>query len=260
MNSIPFSVVIPTVCRPDLLRCVRSIFHQNYACPIQILIGVDVDKYSNLTEFKLVLDTECPSHIDIFWLNLDYSTSKRHGGLHACYFGGSLRTALSFLAKYEHVMYLDDDDWLHPDHFISISKLFPENDWGFAYCMYADSNLSKGLLVDHLESVGVNKGIYKNEFGGFVRPSGMVINKLRLIHLLTIWSFSLSIKGDGEDRIFFSELKKFKGDCTEEATVYYSMDPNDDAHSFRLKYLNDNNINFNSEQKNYSLHSENFGK
>jgi len=249
----PISIVIPTVCRPELIRCVRSIFSQTFENPIQILIGVDKDLYLNSEDYKQLLTNECPKHISISWIDLGYSTSQRHGGPHSCFFGGSLRTALSFLAQYEHVMYLDDDDWLHPDHLLSISKYLPEYEWVFSYSIYANSNASSGLFIDMIESVGVDKGLYKDSFGGFVRPSGLLINKIKLIHLLVIWSFSLSSKGDGEDRVFFSELRKHKGICTEGSTVYYSLDPNDEAHNIRLNYLHKNNIKITGEIKNNSL-------
>jgi hypothetical protein len=249
----PISIVIPTVCRPELIRCVRSIFSQSFENPIQILIGVDIDLFSISEDYKQLLNNECPKHISISWIDLGYSTSQRHGGPHSCFFGGSLRTALSFLAQYEHVMYLDDDDWLHPNHLLSISKYLPENEWVFSYSIYANSNNNSGLYTDLIESVGVNKGIYKDQFGGFVRPSGLVINKIKLVHLLGLWSLSISAKGDGEDRLFFSEMRHFKGACTEEATVYYSIDPNDEAHPIRLKYLEQNNISYIESQKNSSI-------
>ena len=231
------AIVICTVCRESLLRAVASIYAQTHTGPIQVLIGVDVDQFGHEAQLLEAITQECPSHIQVNWINLGYSTSARHGGVHSCFFGGSLRTSLSFLANAKYVMYLDDDDWLAPTHCADILKAIEGKAWAFAYSVYADGNTSQGICVDGLESVGVGKGIYAERFGGFVRPSGMALDKTQVPQLLHLWSASPFPTGDGEDRLIFDHLRHLDHGCTGQASVYYALDPKDGAHTTRLQFI-----------------------
>jgi tetratricopeptide (TPR) repeat protein/ADP-heptose:LPS heptosyltransferase len=227
-QTYSIAIVIATVCRLN---------------SIQILIGVDQDINNNFLIIKQILDDECPNNIKIIWLNLGYSTSKRHGGVHDCYFGGSLRSALSMLANSELVMYLDDDDWLHCNHISNVMKVIDNNSWAFAYSIYSDSNKGIGICIDELESVGVDKGIFAKSHGGFVRPSGLLINKIKLMHILYLWSCSPYDSGDGEDRLIFEKLRLEPHACTNIPSVYYSLDRKDGMHSVRIEFIKSKNIN-----------------
>jgi hypothetical protein len=230
------AVVLPTMCRDSLIRAVQSIYAQNYPGTIQILVGVDFDPENRSSDLCKALDS-APENVTLTWLDLHYSTSKRHGGVHDCLFGGSLRSALTLLANAEIVVYLDDDDWLHPDHISQVMTAIDGKTWAFAYSIYADGNTGESLCADEIESVGVDKGVYKEQFGGFVRPSGLAINKMKLLHLVHLWSCSPFPSGDGEDRLIFDRLRGEEHACTGNATVYYAIDPKDGMHLSRLAYM-----------------------
>lgn len=236
------SIVLVTVCRDSLLRAVRSIFAQTFPGSMQVLVGVDRDPNDRATALEAELRAACPPHISMTWINLGYSTAKKYGGVHKCSFGGSLRSALTFLANSEYVMYLDDDDWLKENHVELILKVIPGKKWAYSYSIYADGNLSQGLCPDEWESVGVGKGAYKAKFGGFVRPSGMAINKLEMLDIVHLWSCSPTSRGDGEDRLVFSHLRGESNACTEQPTVYYSLDPRDGMHPVRVQYMQSKGI------------------
>src|SRR5262249_10922795 len=112
----PFAVavVIPTVRRGSLVRAVRSVYAQDIAGTIQVLIGIDqpLGDGSALTQ----IERECPAHCLLSVFDLGYSTSVRHGGLHPSHDGGVLRTLLSYAAHSRYVAYLDDDNWWAPNH------------------------------------------------------------------------------------------------------------------------------------------------
>lgn len=247
------AIVICTVCRESLLRAISSIYAQAYDGRIQILVGVDVDSFGHESELHDAIMQECPEHIQINWINLGYSTSKRHGGIHSCYFGGSLRTSLSFLANSRYVMYLDDDDWLAPDHCTQIMHAIQGKKWAFAYSIYSDSNTSRGICVDALESLGVDQGIYSERFGGFVRPSGLMVDKMQVSQILHLWSSSPFPTGDGEDRLIFDQLRNMDHSCTGNATVYYSLDPKDSAHITRMQFIKSRGLDINLASKDGSV-------
>jgi len=231
------AVVVPTVCRDSLIRAVHSAYRQNYSGRIQVLVGVDFDAQMRSDKLHQELNGALPENATLTWLDLHYSTSKRHGGVHDCFFGGSLRSALTLLADARIVVTLDDDDWLHPDHIAQVLGAIEGKTWAFAYSMYADGNTGEGLCVDEIESVGVDRGVYRQEFGGFVRPSGLAINKMKLLHLVHLWSCSNFPTGDGEDRLIFDRLRGEKHGCTGNATVYYALDPKDSMHKTRLAFM-----------------------
>ncbi|HJV90388.1 MAG TPA: hypothetical protein VJ623_08800 [Holophagaceae bacterium] len=232
------SVVVVTVCRDSLYRSIRSIFTQDFEGTIQILIGVDVERFGSISQIMEALARECPPRITLTCINPGYSTSARHGGVHSCWFGGSLRTALSFLASSELVAYLDDDDWYQPQHLRLLHKAIQGKSWAFTLSNYADPNNDRILGPDKIESLGPNKGVFKDKFGGFVRPSALLLNKINLLHILHLWSFSPFPSGDGEDRLIFNELLKFHdyGE-TGVPTVNCALDPADGMHAFRLQSL-----------------------
>jgi hypothetical protein len=146
-------------------------------------------------------------------------------------------------------MYLDDDDWLGVSHCEDVMQAVQNKTWAFAYCYYADGNLSEPICVDLLESVGVNRGIFKERYGGFVRPSGLLINKMRLSPILHLWSEAAFQGGDGEDRLIFSRIKDLEHGCTGHATVFYAIDPKDEFHPVRLEYIKTQGKRFKSDFK-----------
>ncbi|WP_297369870.1 glycosyltransferase family 2 protein [Acidocella sp.] len=247
------AIAIATVCRPSLLRAVRSVFAQSPDLRLQVLIGVDADLFGAGPALRDVIARETPANVTVTWVDPGYSTSRRHGGPHACGYGGALRTVLSFLADARHVMYLDDDDWLAPSHCADIIAVLPGHKWAFAYSIYADGASARGLAVDELESVGVGRGVFAERFGGFVRPSGLALDKLALLHILHLWACSPFEGGDGEDRLIFTQLKDQPHACTGKATIFYALDPKDGMHPQRCAFIARRGGVFESEQKKYSL-------
>lgn len=231
------AVVMVTICRDSLLRAVRSVFAQDYDKSIHLLIGVDVDKFGRSEEMRATLSAECPSNVHMTWLEPGYSTSRRNGGIHACHFGGALRTILTFLANAPVVAYLDDDDWYGPQHLVRIVEAIKGKSWAYSLCYYADGDSGTALCVDELESVGVDAGIYKERFGGFVRPSALAIDKTRLAFVLHLWSEALGPGGDGEDRLVFDQLRNQPHGSTSTPTVYYALDPHDGMHGVRVRFM-----------------------
>lgn len=243
------AVVLLTTCRASLARAVRSVFEQRLDRRIQLLIGVDRDPHRQLDSLLAALVPDCPPHVSLSLINLGYSTSQRHGGVHACYYGGSLRSALTLLADSQVVAYLDDDDWYKPDHCASLLRAIDGHKWAYAYSVYADGNSGQELCVDGLESVGVDQGLYATRFGGFVRPSALAIDKLQLLHIVHLWSCAAFAAGDGEDRLLFEQLRREPHGCTGSATVCCALDPSDALHAQRLQFMRERGVQYSGGAK-----------
>lgn len=245
------AVAIVTTCRASLARALRSVFRQRLdgGIRIQVLVGVDVDPHGRLGALLDEVMPECPAHVTVSLINLGYSTSRRHGGPHASFYGGSLRSSLTLLADARVVVYLDDDDWFKPDHCAHILRAIEGRKWAFAYSIYADGNTGREWCVDELESVGVGRGIHAERFGGFVRPSGLAIDKLQLLHIVHLWSCAAFAGGDGEDRLVFEQLRREPHGCTGMATVCCALDPNDALHALRVDFMRSRGVDYQGEAK-----------
>ena len=213
------AVVISTILRPTLRQTVRSVFAQDLQGRIQIMIGVDKGR-----DDHGILDTlrgECPSHIALSVVDMGYSTSQRHGGLYSNYCGGSLKTALSYLANSRRVAYVDDDNWWAPDHLSSLLSAIEGKSWAYSLRTYVDAKLDEVLCRDDWESVGPGRGVYVPGFGGFVDTNCYMLDKIACHDILPVWSMTRFEKGVGEDRMIFERIKSLPCGATGRYTVFY---------------------------------------
>jgi hypothetical protein len=235
------AVVVPTILRPSLLQAVRSLFAQDLDGRVHILVGVDVAEGD--PGILDVLAGECPAHMHLSILDPGYSTSVRHGGLHSNGFSGALRTILSYLANSRYVAYLDDDNWVAPDHLSSLMQAIGDADWAYSRRWFVDAQAGSPLCVDDWESVGPGAGVYAEQYGGFVDPSSLMIDKLKCPEILPLWSIGPFADGSGEDRLVFEALRSNKhGIATGRATSFYRMHARDAMHLQRLQVMRERGI------------------
>lgn len=236
-GPVDVAVVLPTVLRPTLTRAVESVYAQDFSGRIQLLVGIDVVR-GDPGQLE-ALRARCPSHIDMTVFDLGYSTSVRHGGPHACAFGGALRTILSFAARARIVAYLDDDDWYAPDHLSSLRTALDDKAWAYSLSWYVNPWNDEPMCVDRFESAGPGAGVYAAKLGGFVRGPCLMLDKLRCQPLLHCWSQAMFASGDGEDRLVFAALKQAFPEfgTSDVATVYCPIKPDDEMHERRLAYI-----------------------
>lgn len=216
------AVVLPTILRPSLLRAARSVFAQNFQGRLHLLIGVDVA----LGDRALLdaLAAECPPHVMMTVVDPGYSTSARHGGMHSNYFSGSLRTALSYLANSRHVAYLDDNDWFGANHLTALKTAIEGKSWAWSgrWVVHPDQWV---ICRDEWDSVGPGKGINAERFGGFVQPSGLMLDMKECHFIVPLWSMAAFADGSGEDRLIFDQLRRSgPGGATGQFTSFCTLD------------------------------------
>ena len=233
------AVVMPTVLRPHLRQALQSVYTQDVGGTIQILVGIDkaLGNRSLLDE----LIAAAPAHIHVTVIDPGYSTSMRHGGMHSCFYGGALRTVLSYLANSRYVAYLDDDDWFAPDHLSSLLRAVQGRAWAYSLRWYGHPEQARGLCIDRWESRGPQQGVYAAS-GGFVAPSCLMLDKIQCAMALSLWSVSPFSEGDGEDRLILGALANQACAGTGKATSFYTLDPNDGNHALRLKWMRDSGV------------------
>ena len=230
------AVVIPTVLRPSLLRAVRSVYRQRLDGRVQLLIGVDRPLGSR--ELLRAIAEERLDFVDVDVLDPGYSTARANGGLYSCAFGGSLRSALTLLANARHVAYLDDDNWIGPDHLAVLLETVAGAAWAWCRRWMVDPRTERPICIDEWESVGPDAGVFNLRFGGFVDTNCLMIDKLACHHVLPEWAVSTFENGGGEDRRVFDALRRnHTGRGTRRATTYYVVNESDGMHPARVKWF-----------------------
>jgi hypothetical protein len=219
------AVVVPTILRPSLLKAARSVYAQEFAGRIQLLVGVDVAEGD--PSVLEALRADCPRDVALTVLDLGYSTSTRHGGLHSNHNGGALRTILSFAANAPRVAYLDDNDWWGRDHLAGLcATLEAGHDWAFSLRWIVDPATGWPVCPDQWDSVGPGRGSDQARFGGFCSPSTLMLDKRACARMLHLWSEAPFADGSGEDRLVFDALSKgFKGAGSGLHTAFTTLSP-----------------------------------
>jgi hypothetical protein len=230
------AVVLQTIVRPSVERAIRSVFAQDLNARIHLLIGVD-KRVGSRSLLDRVLSS-CPPNIEVTLFDPGYSTSARHGGVHSNYFGGALRTILTFAANSPYVAYLDDDDWYEPRHLSSLLNAIRGHQWAFSLRSFVNPHNIETMCVDTIENVGPYRGVYAS-WGGFACPSSLMIDKLACAAILHLWSEAGTPRGDAEDRVFFSALCRHTNSYGETglATVNCVIKPEDSNHHIREKII-----------------------
>ncbi len=228
------AVVIPTVLRPSLLRAVDSVFSQDFAGTLHLLIGVD-----KATSGRDVLDRlagKRPDNVFITILDPGFSTSQRHGGLWPAHDGGALRTVLSYLAHSRFIAYLDDDNWWAPNHLTSLREAIEGKGWAFSRRWFTLPDSDLALCEDIWESVGPGGGEYAAVFGGWSDPNTIMIDKVLCEPVLRGWCHPIpgeSTAMSADRRVFHNLKETYAWAETGRATVYYQLNPNDPEHPNR---------------------------
>lgn len=215
------AVVLPTVVRPSLEHSLECIYAQEGVESVQILIGVDKPQMDSAF-ISEVLERR-PAHVSALLLELPYSTSARHEGVHSARDGGSLRAILTLMAHSRHVAYLDDDNTWTPDHLERLLEAIRGKAWAFSHRFLIDEDTGENYGPDLWHSVGVDKGAFASR-GGFVDPNCLMVDSVRTAPVIGRWASSGSVKpGSPADRFLFAGLRGAPHGVVAEPTVYYKI-------------------------------------
>ena len=234
-----FAVVMPSILRPTISDAIESVFAQDFAGRVQLLIGVDRPAGDAQT-----IDQICrivPSRHAVTMFYPGYSTSRRHGGLHPSWDGGALRTILSYLANSRYLAYLDDDNWYAPSHLTSLHGAIQGFDWAYALRWFVHPRSRQPICVDRWESVGPTPRGTMVDPAGWVDPNCFAIDKFACEAVLRWWGIprrNTDRAMDADRNVFDILSTEFRGRGTGEATIFYALDESDrHRHPFRLQMI-----------------------
>ena len=213
------AVIMATVVRPTISDALRSVYAQQFAGRIQILVGID--RWEGQRTLLDALLAECPSNVAVTTVDLGYSTSVRHGGLYPSSFGGALKTILTYAANSRYVAYLDDDNVYLPTHLATLRCAIEGKDWAFSLRQFVDGDSGELLCADTWESMGPGRGVYARAQGGFVDTNCYLIDKLVCPELFLEWANTRFQGGTGGDRQILQRLLDRPWGTNDAHTVLY---------------------------------------
>jgi len=205
------AIVTPSIGQDTLTQCLLSVQKQEYE---DIVHYVFIDGYEHKENIINQISFEQPD-VPIKTVTLEENVGKG-------WYGHRVYSACSFLVNADAICYLDEDNWIEPDHVkLLVEKLQNGNQW--AYSLRKIYN-QKGKLVceDNCESLG-KWPVYFNGEVHHIDTSSYIIRRDIAVSIGHAWYGQW-----GADRQFFHNLKQHfsQYECTNKHTLCYRLDNN----------------------------------
>jgi len=219
------AVVTPTIASEHLAKCIDSVDKQTYE-DIVHYVFIDGCQYEPKAREILVGSSKTRM------IELEENVGKG-------WYGHRVYAACSFLVNADVICYLDEDNFLDPDHVKSVVKKLEEgNDWVYSLRKVVDKN-GKFLCEDNCESLG-DWPVYFNPEVFHIDTSCFAVRRDVAVRIGHAWYGQW-----GADRQFFSALKKHfnKHSCTKKYTTNYRLAGNENSVNEDF-FIEGNGVNF----------------
>lgn len=218
------AVVTPTIGTEYLSKCLES---------------VDNQTYENLTHYVFLDGKEHEKHI---WYQLEgaskVKTVRLEENIGKGWYGHRVYAACSFLVNADIICYLDEDNWIEPDHVEKLVKEIQQgNDWAYSLRKIYDKE-GNYLCEDNCESLG-KWPVFFDQSVHHIDTSSFAVKRDVAINIGHAWYGQW-----GADRKFFYNLAKYfpKFSCSRTHSLCYRLDGN--AGSVKPEFFEEgNNIN-----------------
>ena len=202
------AVVTPTIASEHLAKCIDSVDKQTYE-DLTHYIFIDGCQYEPKAREILVGSSKTRM------IELEENVGKG-------WYGHRVYAACSFLVNADVICYLDEDNFLDPNHVESVVKKLEEgDDWVYSLRKVVDKN-GKFLCEDNCESLG-KWPVYFNPEVHHIDTSCFAVRRDVAVRIGHAWYGQW-----GADRQFFNALKtNFTNyGCTNTNSVAYRLDGN----------------------------------
>jgi glycosyltransferase involved in cell wall biosynthesis len=226
------AVVTPTIASEHLTKCIDSVDKQTYE-DIVHYIFIDGCQYEPKAREILVGSSKTRM------IELEENVGKG-------WYGHRVYAACSFLVNADVICYLDEDNFLEPNHIETVVKKLQEgNDWVYSLRNIHDKE-GKFLCEDNCESLG-KWPVYFNPEVHHIDTSCFAIRRDVAVHIGHAWYGQW-----GADRQFFGALKNHfpKYSCTNQYTTNYRLDGNENSVNEEF-FIEGNKINSEKYQGNF---------
>ena len=205
------TIVTATVGSKFLQQNIESVTNQTYK-NIQHYLVVDGDEHEDKVRDQLLIEH---NNFDIDILVLPKPTGREQ------YNGHRIYGAATFLAEGDYICYLDEDNWIEPNHIESLVNSIEDDSFSCSLRKIVDQD-GKFICNDDCESLGNWKSII-NDY--FIDVNCFFLPKNIALQLAPIWYRRARHPDDQPevDRALTSVLKdnKIKCNVTGEYTVNY---------------------------------------
>lgn len=214
MNKPLVTIITPTTGTKFLEQVVDSVENQTYQ-NIQHLVVIDGKEHRKKAE-QLI-----HSNADV--LVLPYNTG------HDQYNGHRIYGASTFLAKGEYIIFLDEDNWLEPNHVESLVDAIGTNAWAFSLRKIVNQN-GEYVCNDDCESLGNWESVV-NDY--FVDVNCYMLHKQVALQFAPGWYRRARHPQEQPevDRLLSMTLRQSNliANCTGEYTVNYRVASREDS-------------------------------
>jgi glycosyltransferase involved in cell wall biosynthesis len=217
MNKPLVTIITPTTGTIYLKQCIESVNAQSYQ-NIEHLVVVDGPHNSAcdiLKEYQMMPKVKI--------LKLPFATGKDKYNGHRIYGG------CTFFMNGDYVIFLDEDNWLEPNHVQSLVDSIGQNKWAYSLRKITDME-GKYICNDDCESLGNWKSILNDNF---VDVNCYMLHKSLALNFAPGWYRRARHPQEQPevDRLLSWWLKenKFEANCTGEYTVNYRAGNREDS-------------------------------
>jgi glycosyltransferase involved in cell wall biosynthesis len=225
------AVVTPTIGTKHFRECLKSVQNQTYENLTHYIFfdGENVSRSENCEKAFFEESGLRP----IRTIEMEENIGKG-------WYGHRVYAACSFLVNADVICYLDEDNWIEPNHVESIvNKIKEGNDWVFSFRKIVDQH-GKFICEDNCESLG-KWPVYFDDKVFHIDTSCYGVRRDIAVHVGHAWYGQW-----GADRQFFGTIKNYfdKWDTTGEFTVNYRLDANPNSVNEEF-FKNGNLVNHN---------------
>ena len=208
------AVITPTIGSTHFAECLDSVQRQTYK-DIVHYVFIDGSDHKKLVE-DTIFQTQYQRHVETITLSKNIGKG---------WYGHRVYAACSFLVDADVICYLDEDNWIKPNHVESLVKCL-ENGFQWAYSLRTihDKN-GKFLCEDNCESLG-HWPVYFDNNVNHIDTSCFAVRRDVAVQIGHAWYDQW-----GADRKFFGALRHYfpKFICSHEYSLSYRLDGNENS-------------------------------
>jgi glycosyltransferase involved in cell wall biosynthesis len=207
------TVIIPTTGSPEVIEAIKSVLDQTYDTKCYIVC--DGPDFSYTVKNMLRWVEKHPNYRRIKLCNLPINVGANG------FYGHRVYAAFTHLVDTEYVLYLDQDNWLKPNHVESCINTIKSKNLDWCYSL-RDIYKKDGTLICHDDCESLGK--WQTYHGvNHVDTNSYCLKTEIGVKLASVWH-----GGWGQDRVFLQAISTHfkKWECTKQYTVNYRLDGN----------------------------------
>lgn len=228
MNAPLVSVITASTGNPMLHKCLQSVKEQTHP-NVQHLVYVDgpsrspafLDQLFKSQVLPMDPSTQKPGYrLDLIQLPYAVGTDRWNG--HRMYGAGS------YLADGEYVMFLDDDNYIDPDHIESLlatlqNTIVPVSGAAWSYSLRKIVNSEGFLCNDDCESLGKWPSVLHDQ-DFFVDVNCFFLPRMMAVQISPLWFRKFREPGQPEvDRVLTHTLRQVSHSCSHKYSLNYTV-------------------------------------